>query len=402
MRWTRFSESEQNYLECGREGTGILSLPNDVSVTGPMSFRNWRRSLTGSPCFGVSEVPLYSDATICGEVRKGIGPYRLLNASPATPLDPAVLLVMESFLNPNDLPAMIETDTSNFTGAWLGDEIAALLALSSGARIIAGDATRNLHAGEWIISGDHDRPTLFPKRPGRQPILPRAVQHTQITPDSLGQYNALNASAATALVRAARLYRDGLWIAEVEPELTWLLFVSAIEVAAVYQQIEDIEPLEILRLSKPKLVARLASTPGLLHEVASALSRELRATNRFLEFSSRFMPAPPDKRPPIGFRLDWTASTLRRCMQKVYEQRSLALHEGIPFPPPMCGAPVFSEASWDAPVETVPGLAASTTGGVWKREDLPISLHTFEYVTRGLLQKWWADLAVNARDQEGG
>jgi hypothetical protein len=32
-------------------------------------------------------------------------------------------------------------------------------------------------------------------------------------------------------------------------------------------------------------------------------------------------------------------------------------------------------------------------GGVWKAEDVPILLNTFEYIARNVLLNWWASLA---------
>ncbi len=72
----------------------------------------------------------------------------------------------------------------------------------------------------------------------------------------------------------------------------------------------------------------------------------------------------------------------------------LALHEGIPFPPPMCDAP-FDERGWPAPHEGGGlGLATGTQGGVWMSDDLPMTLHTFEYIARGALLNWWSSLAT--------
>lgn len=277
---------------------------------------------------------------------------------------------------------------------------------------MAGNSTRLLLDAEkdrWVIMGDHGRPAFFPVRRHRHRVLPRIVKTTTMSPDLLKTFPALTPGDATAVVRAARSYRDALWIAEAEPELSWLMLVSAIEVAAVQQHIDRTAPIEILRVSKPRLVARLESlSPEAVDEVAAALARELRATARFLDFMDRFMPTPPEKRPPEGFRLDWSAPNLKRCITKVYEHRSLALHEGIPFPPPMCDGPLLADPDWHAPIETVPGLAASTSGGVWSREDLPFPLQTFEYIARGALLNWWSALAAPPRpaayvpEPEGG
>lgn len=380
----------------------MSGLDKHEGEAGPASYRNWRAKNDGGPYFGSYEVPLYSDAHVTGDVLQGLGPHILRNGLPAELGDPAVVLVLDSHLDANQLPPMDKTDTASFTGSWLGDEIAALLSLACGARFMAGAPTRiRSDATTWRIMGDTDRPVFFPSRKDRSRVLPRVVATTELRADPLASLPSLAPSDAMALIRAARSYRDGLWIAEVEPELSWLLFVSALEVAAVHQQINLTEPIDILRASKPKLVERLESVdPSLAQEVAASLARELRATARFLDFMERFMPAPPSKRPPFPmFQVDWSPKALKRSMKTIYELRSNALHEGVPFPPPMCLGPRVLGHDWEAPVESMVSSAMSTGGGVWTKEDAPFPLHTFEYMTRGALLGWWKALAETERPE---
>jgi len=46
------------------------------------------------------------------------------------------------------------------------------------------------------------------------------------------------------------------------------------------------------------------------------------------------------------------------------------------------------------PSEVPTWSAIATKGVVWTREDTPILLHTFEYIVRGALLKWWLSLAL--------
>lgn len=169
---------------------------------------------------------------------------------------------------------------------------------------MAGHPTRMQDQGksDWIIMGDTDRPNFFrapsPRMIGwRAPVLPRATVRIEARLEQLATFPRVPTSKATALVRAARLYRDALWIAEAEPELSWLLLVSALEVAAVQHQAET-PSIDVLRASKPALVQRLeAVDTSLAKEVADHLSRELRATARFLAFMLHFLPSPPHERP---------------------------------------------------------------------------------------------------------
>lgn len=268
---------------------------------------------------------------------------------------------------------------------------------------MAGGPIRQCQGGEWIIQGDRERPSGFWGHAKRKSIVPRALEPKHLPLATLlPTLPGLTPDVATALVRAARSYRDGLWVVESEPELAWLLFVSALEVAAVQQQLEKSSLSDLLAHSKPDLVKKLGSIGGssLVNTVAEALRGELRATRRFLDFMQQFAPGPPEKRPPAGFQLDWSERNLRKGFDKVYAHRSKALHEGVPFPPPMCYPPLMADTGWDAPTETVLGLVSHTTGGTWERSELPFSLHTFEYLTRGALLNWWSAL-VEGSSSEG-
>jgi hypothetical protein len=370
--------------------------------TGPTSYRNWRAHTDGKPLHDRAEIPIYSDIEFSLPPLEGMGPYRLQHAFPVELSDPALVLFVDSYLDPSDSPRMDKTETAGYTGTLLGDEVAALLSLSLGKRFMAGAPTRSLspvNKDEWIIMGDRSRPQFLRSTAtrifGRRgAILPRACERIEVNAELLTVYPKVSAQGATALVRAARLYRDALWIAESEPEISWLLLVSALEVAAVHQQAE-LPAIDILRLSKAKLAKRLDEVdPALAEEVAASLSRELRAMKRFFAFMQRFMPPPPALRPPHGWALlDWDGEPMKKALEQVYKLRSLALHEGIPFPPPMSQQP-YSDNDWPAPSERVLGLAAGSTGGTWMSEDMPMLLHTFEYIARGALLRWWSTIAA--------
>lgn len=356
----------------------------------PASYLNWRARIDDRPLTERSEVPIYSDSTrLRGALDVDLGPYRLQHGLPADERDPALVLMVDGHLTTGDMLRMDKTNTDGFTGAWLADEIAALCSLEMGIRLMAGAPTRFLSgADRWTITGDRNRPTFFRSSGSRRPIIPGVTEREQLLVVLLSMLPNLTSEQARSLVRAARSYRDALWIVESEPELAWLLLISALEVAAVQQQVEK-APIDVLRATKPELVAQLDDAA--IEAVAKEFERELGATDRFVELAKRFMPNPPEQRPPVGFQMDWTESAMERRFRKVYRIRSLALHEGIPFPPPMCDPP--SQSLSDVWSENVTGIAAASTGGVWKKDDLPFSLHMFEYVTRGILLNWWRALA---------
>ena len=378
----------------------------------PSSYENWQACRDALPLLGKAEIPIYSDVEFSLPETPGLGPYRLQHAFAVETHDPALILFVDQHAR-FDLP-MKKTETSGFTGALLGDEIAALMSLTLGRRFMAGHPTRTLDLvvgkHEWIIMGDLDRPNFFrapsPREIGqRAPVLPRAEVRLEARMDQLATFPNVPSAKATALVRAARLYRDALWIAEAEPELSWLLLVSALEVAAVNHQTET-PSIDILRASKPALVQRLeAVDSALVEEVAHALSRELRATARFRDFVLHYLPAPPHERPPeetAWARLDWAPKPMKKSLEKIYGLRSLALHEGIPFPPPMSWPPFTADRTWRAPSERILGLAASSGGGAWVANDLPMSLHSFEYIARGALLKWWEAIAAYSSQSTPG
>lgn len=102
----------------------------------------------------------------------------------------------------------------------------------------------------------------------------------------------------------------------------------------------------------------------------------------------RFKPAEPADRPPEQFQISWTDTNLRGALNKIYTYRSKTLHDGTPFPFPMCEPPIKLEAYWKAPSEKPYG-SVSALGSVWIEQDLPMPLHTFEYIARNALVKWW-------------
>jgi hypothetical protein len=116
--------------------------------------------------------------------------------------------------------------------------------------------------------------------------------------------------------------------------------------------------------------------------VAPHLVHLIKSTARFLRFFERFPPPPPERRPPEGFRFRPWESGMKKGLSAVYDWRSKALHGGIPFPPPMCHPPHVNRRDWSAPCETVPGSAAHTQGGTWTRNQMPFTLHLFEYIAR--------------------
>jgi hypothetical protein len=227
-------------------------------------------------------------------------------------------------------------------------------------------------------------------------ILPEVVGTHSL--DELERFELLNrisVSQSVALIRAARLYQDALWIVESEPALAWLMFVSALETAASQWRAGSGTAVERFEYSKPKLVRKLAELGGdaLVKIVADEIEHSLGATRNFVEFSLQFLPSPPSVRPSEGFQIPWDSESMKKVLRLVYNYRSKALHGGTPFPAPMCDHAFRIGTSEGFAERGTVGLAASTRGGVWLAEDVPISLHAFHYIVREALLSWWRTMA---------
>lgn len=376
---------------------------------GPPSYVNWRAYLDQAAPSGAYEIPFYTDTRITGELSGDLGPYHLINTV-AMPLRsgrgvaiPAIVLRVEIYHreDPHDFRPMIATDVSQYHGGGLEDEIAALVSLCLGIRVQAGTTERMFYPdqdprGRPVAHEGRLIPVLQTKA-GWQ-IMPAAVgEHALEDALLIKTLPGLSVGEAITLIRAARSYQSAMWIAEVEPESAWLLFVSAIETAASHWSSVADDSIDVLRRSRPGLAADLARAGGedLLRRAAEELAPIMGATRKFVQFILKFMPDPPGIRPPSGTQLDWSPPVVERALYIIYNYRSRALHGGIPFPYPMCEPPMKYQES-DPPAEIPLGLAMRAMGGTWLHEDTPMLLHTFEYLVRGALLNWWTSLKANA------
>jgi hypothetical protein len=318
---------------------------------GPPSYENWKAASQDSSLLGGYEVPLFTDAHITGEI-----------------LD--------------------------YHGGSSHDEIAALASLILGVRFKSGGITRVFGLNEdprgKPLHYQMDRNPILLEGEGKR-IIPEA--HRTILLNDLNQlltYSTLTPEDAIILVRASRLYQDALWIAESEPALAWVMFVSAIETAANHWRKKEYTPVEKLHASKPELEKILDEHGGqeLVKIVAEYIVEYMGATKKFIDFVLAFLPSPPKNRPKFG-RHPWSKTKIKKTLEKIYGYRSDALHGSRAFPAPMCMSPMISDGY---PIEVPTGFSTSTLGGVWVKEDSPLLLHTFEYIVRGALLKWWASL----------
>jgi len=261
-----------------------------------------------------------------------------------------------------------QTDHAVFHGGDAGQELASLVSLALGVRLRASGISR-----EFDPDGDprgyphgFDEQVPYLPPPYRDLILPYTASDSarlDTCRQLLLAYPSLSAAQARALVRAARSYQEGLWIADTDPRQAWLRLVGAVE-AAAQQWYRD------------------------QGQVGGA-TKKLGATKKFVNFVMTFQPEPPQSR-PRSRRLNW--SQMPEHVKVIYDKRSRDLHDGIPFPLPMCQPPYRSARGIASEVPDLPPVTA------WTLADAPMLLQTFEYIVRNALHAWWGTLAP-AREQ---
>ena len=359
----------------------------------PPSIANWLAFRNGDAWLGTQEFPLFTDAWITGEIE--VGPYQFVNTVAFKSGTARAAIVLRYAMHRSwQEPDFQKTNTDLYHGGSPPQELAALASLATGIRLRAGHSTRLFEpTGDPLGRPNemHSRGAPYFEVPDSY-ILPAAVEpHSLDSLQILNRLPALIQADARALMRSARLYQDALWLAESAPELTWLLLVSALEAAANEWQKEKGDKIARLEHSKPELYRFLASLKdcSILPTVAEHIGDSLGITRKFVEFALKFLPGPPQLRPLEWAQFKWEPSQLKKALRTIYGYRSDALHDGRPFPGPMCEAPARLDASWVAPAERMLAEAASQRGGVWLQDDIPMNLHLFEYIARAVLLRWW-------------
>lgn len=213
----------------------------------------------------------------------------------------------------------------------------------------------------------------------------------------LENFSKVSPAASLVLVKAARLYQEAIWIAEIDPSQAWILLVSAIESAAVFwneSHKTDVNPWEAIGKWSPDLRACLERANPTEEEIAiisSKITTYTGATSKFIAFIKAHFPSPPLNRPKEHWQHPWSKNKIIASIDTIYNYRSIALHSGRPFPMPMCQG-IYVWKSGDLSYPEIPvEHSMSGSGGVWKREDVPMTLSLFEYIVRESLLKWWAE-----------
>ena len=355
-----------------------------------MSWRNWDADILNPR--RLFEVALYTDRRATGSLSQ-VGPYSVHITVPCIGAEkPTLEMTLRVFFEVPDEGAPAETSDTTYHGGDIFDEVAALLSLALGVRCKAGGIIRRWDILDdplgQHVEWDHDRPYLFQSRLKPQ-ILPQMTEEFLLSDARpyLEAYGRLPPNAANTLVRAARLYQEAIWIADGDPNQAWISLVSAVEVVANLYAKPSKSAEDRIRLASPELHSEIATLPVEQRaRIAALLAPNVRVAAKFLYFLQAFMPDPPPSRPDHE-QVDW--AEMPDLLRTVYKYRSRSLHDGTPFPAPMCESPTWGVEKGGAPREVPLGLSKRVGPNNWVRADTPMLLHVFEYIARSALCTWW-------------
>lgn len=369
---------------------------------GPEIWWNWQRYDANNVPESF-EVALYSDANFTSHLRRPDWPLDLIPTLP-DPTRPGVRQALVARVRwclalPASATEDSKTDDQSYHGGGVDDEIASLVSLALGVRCRSGGVTRRWwrrrhDESEYDPLGypvEHDhRPPIWTAPSGRgRAMLPTLAGQVDLQGaiPLLELLPKISGKKAVALVRAARLYSNALWVADNDPNLAWLQLVSAIEVGAVFYNKGRKPVWKRVEHAMPELWNVLIAC-GETHaqQVGEILAPLVKSTDRFSTFMAAFLPDPPAQRPQDLAQINW--NEIPGYLQTIYNYRSRALHDGTPFPGPMCEPPM--PWSTDVPDEKPPWLWSQHGASTWAAKDIPMYPHIFEYLARQALLRWVA------------
>ncbi|SNT55693.1 hypothetical protein SAMN05443665_104418 [Actinomadura meyerae] len=387
-----------------------------AAIRGPHAWLNWQAWRVGQPRRVNSrthtsevrplweEFGLYSDVRISGALR--LGPYEILQGFPPEHGVPGARLMLVLRAHDHLLDAMPEArgyeeqEITVYAGGDLGEQIASLLALALARRVRSGGVTRiafedDPHGQPMAIH--HYAPTLEARR--LRQMLPAACDDTRLADAEcyLNTFAGVASPDAVAIMRAARQYADALWWADLDPRISWIKLFGALEAAADRWDV-GVRPDSIVQLERRHkgMYNRLSKkVPDALPLVAKSISGTLGAEGKLIDFALTYAPPPPATRPEFGL-MDW--DNLEVALRVLYDHRSRDLHGGIPFPEPLCSPPLTDSNDYAA--EAFPGMGATSGGGSWPADRLPMYLHTFAYITGEVLRSWWLGLPTDTKPEQ--
>lgn len=353
----------------------------------PAVYFNYKLKQEGKKPTRIVEYPLYTDACKIESSYSCLNnPYKLINPDVITTKNiclPRIILQFEEF----DYSGRNVTRGKTFYSDFylinnIPDQIAVFLSLILGIRIRAGNESRNFN------NTDLDKGTPLHRYINLDPAQIKLIKNNAIIPAILkntdnkngfftlnavdaffSSFFSLNANQAALIIRAAKLYRDALWIVDSEPQLSLILLISAIEVLS-----EDIG-INNLELSKKH--------SNFCEKCKKECKNNLSKRKKFLNFLVKHLPDPPAKRCCRENQLNW--EDLKKCTNKnplieMYRFRSKFLHDGIPFPLDFLKPISF----WSMETDDTNRYEKSVTTLFNNQlvELSPMSISIFEYIVR--------------------
>lgn len=381
-------------LEAGsrsqRDKLGQSEQTESLEDQGPPAWTNWQRFLSQEkPRHEVHaiETNFYSDSALkgslgfepTGALSPERSPYQLLygfcdgEAGAEGIVYPRYVFRAVLTLNGSLYPKTIE-------GIDPEHEIAALLALETGARIATGSRTRYMNPTDPSGSprGERAHPGQLQRRNSAHWIVPGLHRLRGVNECThFETYPMLSKENAAALTRAAMSFNAALWICESEPELAWLLLVSAVEcIAGKSAELE--QPFDM----PEELVSVATALPDEERQLlVNYLQKRSLLLRKFLEFFKANMPNPPKGR-ASDRALDWSWSGLKPLLKRIYDMRSKRLHAGVHFPAWICRPPRRDDGGVVWEYELRPA-------GVAKGGQPDLTLNIFFYLVRKSILAWW-------------
>lgn len=360
-----------------------------VSHSQPFIYMNWRRSNSHCDLQYIEETRIFTDARIIGEV--ACGPYQFINtvAIPADGIVPAIVVRVNNYLSLDFSPSGPKKEYNlHYHGGNHFDELAALVSLILGIRAQAGNCSRIFREDDPLGRPQETRwrpdPVLLPSL-YRRPQIKRLEGSRELNEMSLmSRILKLETTEVIALVKAARLYQQALWVVDSQPELAWLLLVSAAETIASQSCHSHYDDGAVYECLPNEIRSSIEGASADIQKcIINYFRKYSRSTAKFVCFLKEFLPDRPEERPEEGAVENWSKDGFKSAFKTIYHYRSRALHDGIAFPAPMCEPPQFGE-------EIPLGRAMQTKGATWHNDEsqMPMLIHTFEHIVRGSILKW--------------
>ncbi|MEI7191467.1 hypothetical protein WCT98_07490 [Pectobacterium brasiliense] len=365
------------------------------SINLPWSLDNWKKS-TNESFFLMEEHQFYAQNLFFLK-KFTIGPYQFFFDSTAKGDSVQTLITVRVKFYSVNQEKKEEYETLHFN-ANIGDEIAGLLSLSLGVKIFYAGISRTISPLYEKYKFSHDDPYGVPKIPNKfnppplsitesLPVLPSLNKDIYGNESIKRLDNLIKASAIQykGFIRAACLYRDALEMVDYDPNLSWVLMVSAVETAAVLEKNQNSSAIETFELGSPELFSLLKSNnnENLLDDAALLIAPTLKATEKFINFCIKYFPVQPTHRAKDdNLRIDWRPENMKKILSVIYNYRSSYLHSGKRFPSIMSSSPIGDEE--------MPSIVREKDylNRIWKRKEVPINLHIFNYMVQNMLMNW--------------